>query len=208
MGRPIHADAEATKGRILASARALFADVGLDGASIRDVAAGAGVSLGMVHHYFGSKDDLYGACIDAVYVELSEMQRELQAELAKVGSPAALLERGVTTAYRFARAHHVAVRLLVRTTVGAGELTPRGRALLLSFLDGASTGLAQLTGRKAHELRLPLQSVVFLVARYAVAAEGELAQVAGGSARTAHALVERHLVEVAARLLLDSPVVH
>src|SRR5438093_3550861 len=100
MGRPVHADAEATKARILDSARTLFADVGLDGASVRDVAAGAGVSLAMVHHYFGSKDDLYEACIDTVYTEIAAMGAALQAELASTGSPSQLIERAVVTGYR------------------------------------------------------------------------------------------------------------
>src|SRR5450631_941949 len=112
MGRPIHADAEATKGRILDSARTLFADVGVDGASVRDVAAGAGVSLAMVHHYFGSKDDLYVACIDTVYAELASMRASLEHEMARVGEPEELIKRAVVAAYRFACAYQVAVRLL------------------------------------------------------------------------------------------------
>lgn len=204
MARPVHADAEATKGRILDSARTLFADVGLDGASVRDVAAGAGVSLAMVHHYFGSKDDLYEACIDAVYVEIAAMGAALQAELASTGSPAQLIERAVVTGYRFARAHHVAVRLLVRTSVGSGKLPPRGRKALVSFLDFASRGLGALAGRRPADLRLPLQSVVFLVARYSVQSDEELGVVAGTTGRAAHARVERHLVDVARRLVLGT----
>lgn len=205
MGRPVHADAAATKGKILDSARTLFADVGLDGASVRDVAAGAGVSLAMVHHYFGSKDDLYAACVDTVYAELGAMRAELERELARAESPEKLVERGVVVAYRFARTHVVAVRLLVRASVGAGELPPAGRASLMAFLDVASHGLARLTGRRASELRLPLQSVVFLVARFAVQGDAELAAVAATTERAAHARVERHLVDVARRLLIHQP---
>ncbi len=208
MGRPLHADAEATKGRILDSARTLFADVGLDGASVRDVAAGAGVSLAMVHHYFGSKDDLYEACIDTVYTELGAMGAALEAELASTGSPAELIERAVVTGYRFARAHQVAVRLLLRMSVAAGKLPPRGRKSLVAFLDFASRGLGALAGRRPADLRLPLQSVVFLVARYSVQGDEELGVVAGSAGRAAHARVERHLVDVACRLILGTPGPH
>src|SRR5205823_2483085 len=113
-------------------ARCLFADVGIDGASVRDVAARAGVTLATVHHYFGSKDDLYDACISTVYGELASMRLELERELSRGGSPHELIERAVVTTSRFARAHVVAVRLLMRAAVGAGELPPRGRENLLA----------------------------------------------------------------------------
>lgn len=67
MSRPIHADSGATRRRILESAVTRFSGHGLDGASIREIARDADVSLAMVHHYFGSKDELYRTCIDAMY---------------------------------------------------------------------------------------------------------------------------------------------
>ena len=48
-----------TRTAILASARAAFAERGYDGASIRAVAAGAGVDPALVHHYFGTKEKLF-----------------------------------------------------------------------------------------------------------------------------------------------------
>jgi AcrR family transcriptional regulator len=48
-----------TREAILASARSAFAERGIDGASIRQIAAGAGVDPALVHHYFGTKDQLF-----------------------------------------------------------------------------------------------------------------------------------------------------
>jgi AcrR family transcriptional regulator len=48
-----------TRQAILAAARAAFADRGFDGASIRAIATAAGVDPALVHHYFGSKDQLF-----------------------------------------------------------------------------------------------------------------------------------------------------
>jgi AcrR family transcriptional regulator len=48
-----------TREAILAAARAAFADNGYDRASIRMIATGAGVDPALVHHYFGSKDQLF-----------------------------------------------------------------------------------------------------------------------------------------------------
>jgi len=49
--------------RILASAREMFARNGIDKTSIRAVAADAGVDPALVHHYFGTKRQLFAAAI-------------------------------------------------------------------------------------------------------------------------------------------------
>ncbi|MCF6744147.1 TetR/AcrR family transcriptional regulator [Blastococcus sp. KM273128] len=54
-----------TREAVLAAARAAFAERGFDGASIRAIATAAGVDPALVHHYFGSKDQLFLAAIEA-----------------------------------------------------------------------------------------------------------------------------------------------
>jgi AcrR family transcriptional regulator len=53
-----------TRGEILDAARASFADKGYAGTSVRAVAAAAGVDSALVHHYFGTKDDLFLAALE------------------------------------------------------------------------------------------------------------------------------------------------
>ncbi len=53
-----------TRAQILASARALFAARGFGGTSVRAIAADARVDPSLVHHYFGSKDDLFVAALE------------------------------------------------------------------------------------------------------------------------------------------------
>lgn len=53
-----------TRGTILDAARASFAGSGFAGTTIRGVAAEAGVDPALVHHYFGSKDDLFLAALE------------------------------------------------------------------------------------------------------------------------------------------------
>ncbi|NIK56186.1 TetR family transcriptional regulator [Kribbella shirazensis] len=48
-----------TRGEILRAARESFADKGFAATSIRAVARQAGVDAALVHHYFGSKDELF-----------------------------------------------------------------------------------------------------------------------------------------------------
>ncbi|WP_299886141.1 TetR/AcrR family transcriptional regulator [uncultured Ruegeria sp.] len=48
-----------TKARILDAAESIFAERGFEGASIRDIAAKAGVQIGLVHHHGGGKEELF-----------------------------------------------------------------------------------------------------------------------------------------------------
>lgn len=53
-----------TRGRILSNARELFARNGIDKTSIRAIAAAAGVDPALVHHYFGTKTQLFASAIE------------------------------------------------------------------------------------------------------------------------------------------------
>jgi AcrR family transcriptional regulator len=53
-----------TRGQILDAARKSFADKGFGATTIRAVAGEAGVDPALVHHYFGSKDDLFLAALE------------------------------------------------------------------------------------------------------------------------------------------------
>jgi AcrR family transcriptional regulator len=53
-----------TREAILGAARDVFAERGFDGASIRAIAAGAGVDPALVHHYFGTKEQLFLAVVE------------------------------------------------------------------------------------------------------------------------------------------------
>ncbi|MFD2122588.1 TetR family transcriptional regulator, partial [Streptomyces cirratus] len=66
-GRPPRTRPEGpgTQERIRAAApRAEFAARGYDKTSVRGIAKAAGVDPALVHHYFGSKDDLFAAAIE------------------------------------------------------------------------------------------------------------------------------------------------
>src|SRR5216683_7176505 len=52
-----------TREAILAAARARFGDLGYDRATIRGIAADAGVDAALVHHFYGTKDQLFAAAM-------------------------------------------------------------------------------------------------------------------------------------------------
>ena len=73
-----------TRTAILGAARDSFAASGYAGTSIRAVAAAAGVDAALVHHYFGTKDDLFLAAL-----ELPVDPRALLAPVAEAGADGA-----------------------------------------------------------------------------------------------------------------------
>jgi AcrR family transcriptional regulator len=52
-----------TKESILDAARRLFADKGFDATTVRAIAADAGVDPAMIHHFFGTKEELFRATL-------------------------------------------------------------------------------------------------------------------------------------------------
>jgi TetR/AcrR family transcriptional regulator len=76
--------ADGTRGQLLRAARAAFAEGGLEGARVDDIARRAGINKQLVYHYFGSKDGLYTAVLEEVYHEI----REKEAALALDALPA------------------------------------------------------------------------------------------------------------------------
>jgi AcrR family transcriptional regulator len=73
---PKKRNAEATRARILQAAMAEFAAKGLD-ARIEDIAEMAGANRRMAYYYFGSKEGLYLAALEASYFELVEVEKAI-----------------------------------------------------------------------------------------------------------------------------------
>ncbi len=65
-----------TKAKILDAAECLFADRGFEGASIRDIAARAGVQVGLVHHHGGGKEELFYQTVARRAGELARIRVE------------------------------------------------------------------------------------------------------------------------------------
>ena len=57
--RGASAAGEGTRERILAAALEIFSQAGFDGATTRELAARAGVNLGLIKYYFGTKEQLW-----------------------------------------------------------------------------------------------------------------------------------------------------
>lgn len=65
-----------TRAKVLAAARRLFSEQGYEGATIRDIAAAAGMSTGAVFANFTDKSDLFREIMMADMIALSDAMRE------------------------------------------------------------------------------------------------------------------------------------
>jgi len=57
-----------TRAAILESARQQFSEHGYDAATIRAIAAGAGVDPALVHHFYGTKESLFAAAMQLPFI--------------------------------------------------------------------------------------------------------------------------------------------
>jgi len=70
-------DGAATREKILAAAIREFADKGLDGARVDEIARRSRVNKNMLYHYFGNKEQLFTAVLERVYDTIRNRQSDL-----------------------------------------------------------------------------------------------------------------------------------
>ncbi|WP_128382132.1 TetR/AcrR family transcriptional regulator [Streptomyces cavernae] len=66
-GRPPGTEPSDTRDKILDAARAEFSERGYDKTSVRGIAKAAGVDSALVHHYFGTKEQVFEAAIEVAF---------------------------------------------------------------------------------------------------------------------------------------------
>lgn len=94
-----HNDPEATKNAILDAAEDIFAEKGFAGTSMSEVAAHSGVTKSLIHHHFGSKEQLWGEVkMRRFRLDYEPLQREM---LLQGGDPIELLDRSIDAYFTF-----------------------------------------------------------------------------------------------------------
>ncbi|HWU09445.1 MAG TPA: TetR family transcriptional regulator [Streptomyces sp.] len=120
--------------RILEAARAEFAARGYDKTSIRGVARAADVDAALVHHYFGTKDEVFAAAVEVSFEPALDLPAILDGPSEDLG------ER------------------LARYFIGVWE-NPVSRAPLLAILRSAFTHEAAATVLRGFVLRRLLERI-------------------------------------------------
>lgn len=102
-------DAAKTRERILRAALAEFSRHGLGGARVDRIASRAGANKRMLYYYFGNKDALFLAVLEASYAQIRSAERALDLEHL---DPRAALRRLVGFTWNYFLAHPEFMTLL------------------------------------------------------------------------------------------------
>lgn len=127
-GRPARTDAVMAREDILRHAFLAFARLGYDGVSQRQLAADCGVSDSLLHHHFGSKQQLWQEAADSVFAPLVGQLLERLDGLARQGSAASTLRQNLPQALTLMMANPVALQFLFREGEGDSERSEYLRA--------------------------------------------------------------------------------
>ncbi|MER7490584.1 TetR family transcriptional regulator [Streptomyces sp. NPDC126497] len=85
-GRPPRTESAGTRDRILDAAREEFSVHGYEKTSVRGIAKSAGVDSALVHHYFGTKEQVFEAAVEVAFAPvLAARSTVLEGPLDEVG---------------------------------------------------------------------------------------------------------------------------
>ncbi|MDQ0599943.1 AcrR family transcriptional regulator [Streptomyces canus] len=73
-GRPPGTESSDTRDRILTAAREEFSERGYEKTSVRGIAKAAGVDSALVHHYFGTKEQVFEAAVEVAFSPALKMR--------------------------------------------------------------------------------------------------------------------------------------
>lgn len=169
-GRPLgrRPGPENTRPAIMAAARDLFAEVGFERATVRAIAARAGVDPAMINHHFGTKDELLVAVLDLPF----DPARLADAIVSRPGQEGVTLVRTVLALWSdpAVRDH---MRTLIRVAMSRPEAAEAFRNLYASRLVSVIAGVVprddaairaglvatQLSGLALLRIVLPLDAI-------------------------------------------------
>lgn len=181
---PRRRNAAATRAAILESARLAFIRSGYDGAGVREIAEGAGVTAMLINRYFGSKEELFAEVLERANenpiiatsdnLRSSDRAQLVTRMLLEVTAPDAtaldgflIMLRSVSSDAAVRIAREVVERHHQRNVSSAlsGKGAPQRAALLLSLVAGVQImrqmiGLTALNADSSAELQDILEPII------------------------------------------------
>jgi AcrR family transcriptional regulator len=130
-------------------AEALFAERGYAGASMDELARRAGVTKPVVYELFGSKDGVFGACVER---SIERLAADISAAVRAETDPEARLRAGGLAFIRFAAGNRVAWDLM---SMG-GRFAEQARAVRSSQAELVRELMAEMAAEGTDERELEL----------------------------------------------------
>jgi len=119
-------DAQGSMNDILRVATAEFAEKGLSGARIDEIAAATRTSKRMIYYHFGSKEGLYLAVLEAAYRRIRDVESGLQLDdLAAEDA----LRKLVSFTFDYQQDHEDFVRLVMNENMQRGQYLARSESI-------------------------------------------------------------------------------
>lgn len=139
-------DADETRNNILTVAAREFADKGLDGARVDEIAEKTASSKRMIYYYFGGKDELYRAVLERAYAHIRDEEAEARFESMPADEA---LSAQIEHTFDYHADHPDFVRLVMNENIHRAEhiahipdLKERNRSVIASLQAILDKGIA------------------------------------------------------------------
>jgi AcrR family transcriptional regulator len=150
--------------RILLSAAGLFANLGYNGVSTRDIASGAGVNEVTIYRHYPRKRDLYLAVLDAELQQV-KLRGDLLTRIAEATDGRTALERAFELIAATLTNKPELLRLMQYSTLELGEeIDPMLRKHLGQLVEVVAHYLEPWAGREEHRSANAKAAVLALIA--------------------------------------------
>lgn len=177
MGRKAGVSPEETRAAVLDAALRTFAVLGYHGASTRTIGAAADLTIGAVHHHFGSKVKLYSACVDEAHERVAKMFQTAFLTFQSEG-----LEGTVRSSLKSLRDPYYALAARLSARHGwenLEEVIPQRIEREGERLNLGAAALSKLTGINLVQARLRLDAATRTISRIAAVPEAQHCFLAG-----------------------------
>ncbi|EPD33254.1 TetR/AcrR family transcriptional regulator [Propionimicrobium lymphophilum] len=104
--------------QLIGIARGVFAQNGLDGTSVEEIAAAANVSKPVVYEHFGGKEGLYAVVVDR---EVQRLENAIHSALAEATTYRDTIEKGALALLSYIDEHTDGFRIINRDSLVAGN---------------------------------------------------------------------------------------
>ncbi len=163
-----HNDGDATRRNILDVALKEFADKGLDGARVDEIAEKTASSKRMIYYYFGGKDELYRAVLERAYAGIREREEEENFEALPADEA---LKAHMAHTFDYHAAHPEFVRLVMNENIHRGahiahipgikERNRRVVALMAAIIDKGVMARLFRDGIDPFDLHMTISALCF-----------------------------------------------
>jgi AcrR family transcriptional regulator len=161
MNQSAKRDPEGTRRRILEAAKEQFSKLGLAGARVDAIASVADTNERMLYYYFGSKEGLYVAVLEAMYGDFANREGDLNLSVLQPADAIRTLAQSIWT---YQRDHPQWLNLINNENLHEGRYLERSdklRSIISPVVDVLRETLAR--GATAGEFRDDVDAVDFYV---------------------------------------------